>query len=1239
MLKGERVAPEPQLLLHRFRLDRLLGRGGAGEVHAACDLLTERSVALKLLRPDAVDLDLEESLRAEFRTLRALTHPGIVQVFDFGRAGGSPFYTMELLEGADLAQARGAVDPHALVEQVAPALDYLHASGLVHSDLKPSNVFLVGERFKLTDFGLVRRTQGPRREAPYGTLAYMPPERLRAGEGAPDPREDLYAFGAILFEVLVGRPPYAAPTADETVARILAGDVDAECAAVPEPWTRIVRRLLAPDPQARFASAWDLLQTWSAQFDRPQPAPPLWAAPFVGRRRELALVRAALAEAARGKGAVFHVAGLPGVGKSAFLEAAAAQVASHGLPCWRVDAPASPRPLELLEALATLYRRWSPGLPEDLRPASERLAAWPEAVREAMDEEGLLNVHAHALADVRAVAAVVPHVLVIDDAHRLDHGSRALLRFLAASARDLGVVVLVGARTGADGDEADVLGRDIHQARQAGGPVQTLVLRELAPEDVAALVRRRFGASQEFELLARRIFDLTLGHPFFVSEALQHLLLTGQLRRQAQGWQIQPQTERKLLPRMADTILAEHVGAAREADRAVFEVLALFPAGAVPAIVGRVLDRDEGDVRDALERGVRIGLLSAARDGFRFGHELLREASAARLPAAVARRFHRQIADALAGTPAEAHHRLAAGETSPQARECYLREARSYEERRAPWEALRFFEAALGADPSAPDGEELALRVAELMLQVGQSERAAGLLLQRLVAVRRPLLRARYLHRLGDAYGRQGRNNEALFHMQAASELLRTHAGADEQRRFAADLARILLAKGDRAAAIEECTRARATLGPGEDPRMRAALLLLQAQAERQSGDYGAAETTCREALEALKPLGRTLEMAQTYTQIGNNYAYRRDWDQAERFFRAALKVHSELGDLQGMKSAYNNLGSALMRADKLEESTVAHEQSLEIKRRLGDRPGEGSSLNNLGNLWERRGDHRRAFQCYRRGVSLYRRLNRPRELATLYNNMGEVHVRLGRFRNARRLLLRAERQAAALPGAYIAQVVALNLGRTELSMLDPQSAIATCNDALQQVRRSGLTALAAQFHAQLALAYAHADDAEQAALHERQALEAVSPELEEEARVDVLLDLAEAACHRGRTVDAEASAREAREVAERTGRPHGRARALRLLAVCDQRRGEWDLAEAQLEEALGLARSLGFRYEQAKCYKSLGHLHREIGLRARAEEDLQHCVQLLAELGLRAEVGLTYLELARLASGSGPGT
>jgi hypothetical protein len=131
---------------------------------------------------------------------------------------------------------------------------------------------------------------------------------------------------------------------------------------------------------------------------------------------------------------------------------ATALAAAAGLPVWRVEPPAAPRPFALVESLATLYARWQPALPVDAAAAAARLAAWPATLHGAHSAEEQLNANARALADLRRIATTVPHVLLVDDAQRLDQASRGVLGFVARNARDAALVTLVAARTGAGGD-------------------------------------------------------------------------------------------------------------------------------------------------------------------------------------------------------------------------------------------------------------------------------------------------------------------------------------------------------------------------------------------------------------------------------------------------------------------------------------------------------------------------------------------------------------------------------------------------------------------------------------------------------------------------------------------------------------------------------------------------------------------------------------------------------------------
>jgi serine/threonine-protein kinase len=231
-----------------------------GEVYEAEDLLLGRRVAVKLLREDlAHDARLAARFRREARTAASLTHPRIVAVHDVGLQGDRAFFVMELVEGRSLGEVRAAgevLEPARAARiggQIADALAYAHAHGVVHRDVAPGNVMLTAEdAVKLLDLGIASVDRGraadvtaPLPSGPAttrGTLAYLAPEQVRGGPG--DQRADLYALGAVLFELLTGRPPGE----PEAHPRALRPEVPVELDA-------IVARCLAADPASRYARA------------------------------------------------------------------------------------------------------------------------------------------------------------------------------------------------------------------------------------------------------------------------------------------------------------------------------------------------------------------------------------------------------------------------------------------------------------------------------------------------------------------------------------------------------------------------------------------------------------------------------------------------------------------------------------------------------------------------------------------------------------------------------------------------------------------------------------------------------------------------------------------------------------------------------------------------------------------------------------------------------------------------
>jgi serine/threonine-protein kinase len=260
----------PAVINDRYELSKRIGRGGMADVFLARDVLLDRLVAIKVLFPEfATDPNFVERFRREAQAAANLSHPNIVNVYDWGKYSGTYFIAMEYVEGrtlADILRSNKRVTSKQAAEiasEVAAALGFAHEAGLVHRDIKPANI-LIGSngQVKVADFGIARAMNAAAEShltqagAVMGTATYFSPEQAQGAQ--PDPRSDLYSLGIVMYEMVAGRPPFTGEN-PVSIAYKQVHDppqpLNQLVADVPRAYEAIVAKLLAKDPKVRYATA------------------------------------------------------------------------------------------------------------------------------------------------------------------------------------------------------------------------------------------------------------------------------------------------------------------------------------------------------------------------------------------------------------------------------------------------------------------------------------------------------------------------------------------------------------------------------------------------------------------------------------------------------------------------------------------------------------------------------------------------------------------------------------------------------------------------------------------------------------------------------------------------------------------------------------------------------------------------------------------------------------------------
>ena len=680
----------------RYEVKKFLGEGGKKMVYLAHDKTLDREVAFALIKTEGLDTIGLTRVNREAQAMGRLgSHPHIVTVFDLGYHETQPFMVTELMGGGDLEGVIENAPANRLpLEQCVSTaietclgLEFAHSKGIIHRDLKPGNLWLTTDGVaKIGDFGLAiasDRSRLTQEGMMVGTVSYMPPEQAMGGEVTN--KADLYSLGAMIYEMVTGRPPFLG---DNSIA-IIGQHINTPPVSptwhntkCPKPLEALILRLLSKNPDERPESASDVL-TALERIELPGsgeisalPATPdsseedsnvldsVASGVFVGRQQEMGDLKAALEDILSGRGRMLTLVGEPGIGKTRTSQELATYAGLRGAQvlwgrCY--EEQGVPAYWPWVQAIRSYVRDADPGklnsemgsgaadIADVVSDVRTQLPGLPEAPQ-LEPEQARFRLFDSITAFLKAASQSCPLLIVLDDIHWADRPSLLLLQFVA---REIGNsrLMILGTYRDVDLTRNHPLSESLGELTRERA-FQKVLLRGLTHDDVHRFIEVAAGVDPDPGLV-NAVFTQTEGNPLFVTEVVRLLVQEGQLDeesklstdgKQTESWAVRiPEGVREVIGRRLNRLskrsnetltIASILG--REFD---FEQLKVL-----------VDDLSDDMLLDALEEALSgrvIEEMSETVGRYQFTHALLQETLMDELSLTRRVRLHARIAESL----------------------------------------------------------------------------------------------------------------------------------------------------------------------------------------------------------------------------------------------------------------------------------------------------------------------------------------------------------------------------------------------------------------------------------------------------------------------------------------------------------------------------------------------------------------------------------------------------------------
>ena len=1017
----EGVAPEIALP-PRYQLLGTLKQTHETCVYRVFDVSDGRDEAIKILCHEDTDPQQILRFKTEFHTLASLEHASVIKVFDFGvLLDRYPYFTMEFFAGKRITDFFDGQHWSALYDvllQIASGLHHIHRLGIVHLDLKPSNILVSDDgTAKIMDFGLAIESRQVLNRQIRGTLHYMAPEVLK--QDRVDSRADLYALGMTLYETVTGALPGYGRDPIDVIRMHLDEEIRKPSSInprIPEPLEQIILKLLEKDPRHRFPSAAALLQAVADAAGREVPRMELlsgrgevYAAPLIGRKAEVEQLNALIADARDGRGGGVILAGAEGMGKSRIIRDAMLRAQLDGARVFTGRCPVNRKTIyapffdifqQMVLAVnpeadvADEIRRILKPVPgtfgsDAARPRhGQRYRFFNRIVQSMQDIYGFLSVGTETGGS--------PLILVIEDLQWADPSTADLFSFLVGEAKQNKLLV-IGTLTLETGGEAAIESASPNlsfweqRAREGAFPI--IRVETLSEALVREHLQSLLGDGTVSDELVRWMFWESAGTPLNIRRIVDYLIAHEYLQWQPSGWTADLDRIRTLrVPGGFGAILMDKVETLPPEQRKVLEIASVHGESMEVELLTRVSDLPAETTYAAMRALDRARLVDESSDGrtMTFPQIHLREAVYNAMPEKRRAELHLRIGTALEATLNEssshligqvAHHFAHANDIERGTR--YSIEAGDLATRTlAHEEATEFYRVALelmdlgGFDEARKAEVREKLADAYYRRDDYRSAMHAYQFLLKSIQSRHPGESghpdvARVMKKIGKVLARRGDIDAAMTYFHGA-------LGIYEQLGNKLDVAEMLnriagqhRMRDDLDSARETAERARQMLADGEPSVVYGYVQNMLGLIEFARGNW----QRSREILEEAVQLGDRLESDQlrkvASMNLGNTLWKLGEWDAALQHYRQILERCEAEGDLSDLATAYSNVGVVEYGRGNFHAAVELFEKAVRIDEKIGALEHEALARENLGDALEMLGLWNEAMEQYRRCVAI----------------------------------------------------------------------------------------------------------------------------------------------------------------------------------------------------------------------------------------------------------------------------